>query len=112
MKNTSVLKLLKGQMLLPESDKANMSSAKIPPKPKCPLKVFTDGILEYTIVKYTWHDGSMGIKRGWFPLKKFNSKHPNMIKRVARVKRRQNEILDRKRLTQKDWDRMRQPMTI
>lgn len=87
-----------------------MENGKRPPKPKTPKRVFTDGVWEYTIVKYEYiKPGDKLFKPGWQPtLKIFNPDHPNLKKLVASVQKAQLEIKNRSK--RGSWEHMNRPM--
>jgi hypothetical protein len=48
--------------------------------PFAPTEVWTQNMLNVTVLSWTWHSGEDGIlNRGWFPLKKYNPDHPDQI---------------------------------
>lgn len=76
---------------------AKKNTQEIPPKPKTPQQVFTDGMLEYTIVDYISYipPGNPLFKEGWLPIKDFNLDHPKSQAFIQKAHEKQEEIQGR-----------------
>jgi len=69
---------------------------KIPPKPKVPEDVYTDGIWEYTITDYHYcAPGNPLFIPGWWPIKKLNPEHPKMKAFIQKAHEAQEAIMQR-----------------
>ncbi len=65
--------------------------------PTAPIEIWTEGILEETVISWIWHDGNDGIfKRGWFGMRELNFEHPYMIASIKKSHQEQQECLKRK----------------
>lgn len=73
-------------------------------KPTAPMEIWTQGLIEETVLSWTWYEGNDGIfKRGWFGLRQLNFDHPNMIAFIKRAHREQQECLDHKSIRYPFW---------
>lgn len=63
-------------------------------KPVAPIQVFSEGILEETIIDWFWSEGGL-LKKGWIPKTEFNFEHPKMLALIERSHAEQKEILTR-----------------